>query len=88
MHDFKVGDVVLFDHFGSKDRKGTVVKLTANSVHVEWTAPASGITRVVKLSTKLRPQHWYDGKFHQEASPDHTTSEFLSKNVRRVGGQG
>lgn len=82
--DLKVGDEIRFDHFGGKDRLGRVVKITKSSVHVEWMAPSSGLVRVVKISTKVRPLHWYDGKFHEEASLEHAASEFQGKNVRLV----
>lgn len=83
--DVKVGDEIRFDHFGGKDRLGRVVKITKSAVHVEWMAPSSGLVRVVKISTKVRPVHWYDGKFHEEASVEHSTSEWAGKNVRLVG---
>lgn len=81
----KVGDEIRFDHFGGKDRLGRVVKITKSSIHVEWMAPSSGVVRVVKISTKKRPLHWYDGKYHAEASPEHVYSEWDQKNVRLAG---
>jgi len=45
----KPGDQVLFNHFGGTDRPGRVVKVTKSKVYIEWTSPASGITRVVPL---------------------------------------
>ncbi len=69
--DLKVGDEIRFDHFGGTDRLGRIVKLTKSSVHVEWMAPSSGLVRVVKISTKLRPLH--------------ATSEYQGKNVRLAG---
>jgi hypothetical protein len=70
MTNLKAGDLILFDHFGGTNRRGLVVKVTKSSVHVEWTAPSSGKTRVVKLSTKPNPY-----------SPAHET-ELDGKNVR------
>lgn len=51
--ELKVGDKILFDHFGMKDREGEIKKITPNAVAVEWTSPSSGITRTVRLSTKV-----------------------------------
>lgn len=73
--DLQVGDRVLFDHFGAKDRPGEVVKITANGVHIRWTSPSSGKSRVVRLSTKP----WTDGG-RLSGQP----SEFDTKNVRRI----
>ena len=74
--DLRVGDLVLFDHFGGTNREGRVVKLTANAVSIEWTAPSSGITRTVRLSTKTRT-HWGGADVP-------AFSEFGHRNVRRV----
>jgi hypothetical protein len=52
---FRVGDRILFDHFGHKGREGRIVKITKSAVHIEWTAPSSGVTRVVRVSTLSRP---------------------------------
>ena len=52
LDDLKVGDEVRFDHFGGTRRPGKVVKITKTAAHIEWTAPASGITRVVPVSFK------------------------------------
>jgi len=49
--DLKVGDRIVFDHFGGTDRPGAVVKITPGAVHIEWTSPASGKTRVVPIKT-------------------------------------
>ena len=43
----KVGDKILFDHHGVKDRPGVVTKITTKRVYIEWTAPSSGITHTV-----------------------------------------
>jgi len=61
---FRVGDRILFDHFGHRGREGRIVKLTAHAVHIEWTAPSSGVTRVVRVSTKERP-HWDESRIGQ-----------------------
>ena len=83
--NFCVGDIVRFDHFGAIDRQGLIVRLTKSAVHVEWSSPSSGITRVVKLSTKLYRSpafEWTDqnGKVHSHE--ERIGSEFGSKNVR------
>jgi len=49
MTTLKLGDKVLFDHFGATDRPGTVVRVTGTAVLVDWTAPSSGVTRVVRI---------------------------------------
>jgi len=74
----KVGDLVLFDHFGAKDRRGHVVKITATKLHVEWTAPSSGITRVVPIG--LRPFTYDHGHGDVQTYP----AQYLphDKNVR------
>lgn len=48
--EFKVGDRVLFDHFGAKDRPGEVVKVTPRRVYIRWAAPTSQKTRVVPIT--------------------------------------
>lgn len=78
----KVGDEVLFDHFGSKDRRGKVVKITASAAHVEWTAPASGKTRVVSISFKERAIPAWDGYAYQPGAT--TYVEARSKNIRLI----
>lgn len=70
---FKVGDLILFDHFGAKNRPGEIVKITPGAVHVAWHAPSSGKSRVVKLSTKPYP-----------LSTGGTITEFDGKNVRKM----
>jgi hypothetical protein len=53
--EFKVGDECLFDHFGSKDRQGHLVKVTRTKVHIAWTAPSSGLLRIVAVGLIARP---------------------------------
>lgn len=74
-HTLCAGNEILFDHFGGKDRKGRVVKVTPNSIHVIWTAPSSGTERVVVISTKI---HEFDGRVY---------SQFQDKNIRVMSGQ-
>jgi hypothetical protein len=82
---FPVGTMVLFDHFGGDNRSGKIVKRTASSIHIEWTAPSSGTTRIVKISTKLYRTpafEWTDNNGTVHAYPERIGSEFGSKNVR------
>jgi hypothetical protein len=71
MTSLKVGDRILFDHFGGKDRPGRVVKVTATAVYIEWKAPSSGKTRVVPVRHVPYPET-YSGY-----------SQLEIKNVRR-----
>lgn len=83
--DFPVGTMVLFDHFGADNRSGKVVKRTVSSIHIEWTAPSSGQTRIVRFSTKLyiTPSfEWTDGNGVVHAYEQRIGSEWGSKNVR------
>ena len=76
MAEFNVGDEVLFDHFGGTDRRGRVVKATKSKVHIEWTAPSSGKTRVVPIG--LQPHVYARGTAAEQSFP----AEILAKNVR------
>ena len=75
--EVRVGDRITFDHFGARNRAGLVVKVTPDAVSVEWTAPSSGKTRVVRLSTKL-------GKWsiHEVGNPK--ASSWSARNPQRV----
>jgi hypothetical protein len=70
-HNLSVGNLVLFDHFGGKNRQGRVVKLTPTAVHIEWVSPSSGIKRVVSISLKV-----------YFSNPDEPHSQFTYKNIR------
>lgn len=75
-HTLCAGNEILFDHFGGKDRRGRVMKVTPNSVHVLWTAPSSGKSRVVVISTKISE---YNGQVY---------SQFQDKNIRVLNPNG
>jgi hypothetical protein len=77
-----VGDRVLFDHFGGVDRPGRVVKLTKTAVYIAWTAPSSGIERVVPLSLKIYRTPAFT--FGDKTIPERVGTLFGSKNVRKV----